>query len=192
MDKRFEQQLQFIFEIDKVKSIIRKTKIFDGSKRENDAEHSWHLAMMAMVLQEHSNAPVDVSRVIKMVLIHDLVEIDAGDYIVYTDNNEEKYQKELEGAKRIFGLLPDDMSNDMFNLWMEFEARETPDAKFAAALDRVEPIIQDYFNNSWQDHNITSDMVRNVCRDKINEGSETLWSYIELLLKECEDKKYFG
>lgn len=122
------------------------------------------------------------------------MEIDAGDYIVYTNSNDEKHQKELAGAKRVFGLLPDDMRDEMFKLWMEFEERQTPDAKFASALDRAEPIIQNYFNEgySWREHGISCDMVKKVNGYKIEEGSEALWSYIETLLQECEDKEYFG
>ncbi|MCK5129103.1 MAG: HD domain-containing protein [Clostridiales bacterium] len=194
MDTRFQQQMKFIYEIDKIKSIIRKTKLFDGSRHENDAEHSWHLAMIAMILSEYANEPVDVSKVIKMVLIHDIVEIDAGDTIVYDINPEEKEQEEMACANRIYGMLPDDQKEELISIWQEFEARTTPEAKFAAAIDRAEPIIQNYFNQggTWKEHNIKENQVLDVNQKKIQEGSETFWKYIRSLLDECRDNEYYA
>ena len=141
MEERLKQQIDFIIEIDKVKSIIRKTKLFDGTRYENDAEHSWHICMMAIILQEYSNEKVDLSKVLKMLLIHDLVEIDAGDYLVYTDKNIEKNEKEQKAAERIFSILPDEQKDELIFLWKEFELKETTEAKFAFALDRLEPVM---------------------------------------------------
>jgi len=119
MIENLKKQIEFIIEIDKVKSIFRKTKLFDKSRHENDAEHSWHLAVMAITLSEYSNEAIDIAKVIKMVLIHDIVEIDAGDYIVYTDQTLEKAQKEIEAANRIFGILPEKQKNEFIELWKD-------------------------------------------------------------------------
>src|SRR5690554_1206343 len=112
MNDNFKKQIEFILEIDKVKEIFRHTKLFNGSRNENDAEHSWHLALMALILSDYANKPIDLAKVVKMVLIHDLVEIDAGDYIIYTDKKAEKEEKEKEAAERIFGLLPDEQKEE--------------------------------------------------------------------------------
>ena len=193
MDNRFIQQMQFIYEIDKVKSILRKTKILDSSKYENDAEHSWHLAMMTLVLGEYANIEIDQLKVIKMVLMHDIVEIDGGDTIVYDIVASEKEVEEKACAKRIYGMLPQDMRDEFYDLWCEFEARQTPEAKFAAAIDRAEPILQNYFTNghSWVEHGIKKSQVLAVNGYKIKEGSEMFWQFIQGILEECEIEGYF-
>jgi putative hydrolase of HD superfamily len=191
MNDRFVKQIRFIYEIDKVKSIFRKTRLFDDSRYENDAEHSWHLAMMALALSEHAGAPVDIFRVIKMVLMHDLVEIDSGDFIVYDKAAAaEKEAREKECAERVYGLLPGDMKEEFTELWREFEERETPEAKFAAALDRAEPTIQNYYTNghSWVTHDVSYEQVVEVNRQKISEGCPALWEYVSSLLDECIEK----
>ncbi len=193
MNKRFLQQMQFIYEIDKIKSIFRKTRLFDDSRYENDAEHSWHLAMMALALNEQSGEKVDVFRVIKMVLIHDIVEIDGGDFIVYDQTAAaEKEAREMECAERIYGMLPQDMKEDFISLWQEFEERKTPEAKFAAAIDRAEPTIQNYYTegHSWVTHDISYEQVVNVNKAKIKEGCPPLWDYVESLLDECVENGY--
>ena len=193
MNERFLQQIKFIYEIDKIKSIFRKTRLLDNSRYENDAEHSWHLAMMALALQEHANAPVDILRVIKMVLIHDIVEIDGGDFIVYdTTAASEKAEREMECAERIYGMLPPDMKDEFITIWQEFEARETPEAKFANALDRAEPTLQNYLTqgHSWVTHDITYERVVGVNGKKISEGCAPLWEYVDAALKECVENGY--
>jgi len=148
------KQLQFIREIDKVKYIQRKTKLFNSNRHENDAEHSWHLALMAMVLMEHANESVDLLKVIKMVLIHDIVEIDAGDTFIYdTQKNHSNTDEERQAANRIFGMLPTAQAEELIAIWEEFEAGETPEAKFARAMDRLEPLLQNTSNNggTWQE-----------------------------------------
>ena len=194
MDRRFDSQMQFIFEIDKIKSILRKTKIFDGSKYENDAEHSWHLAMMTLVLGEYANDEIDKLRVLKMVLMHDIVEIDGGDTIVYNIILEEKEKEETACADRIYGLLPQDMRDEFIALWREFEERKTPEAKFAAAIDRAEPILQNYFTDggSWVEHSIKKSQVLDINAIKIMEGSELFWKYIMSILDDCEQRGYFS
>lgn len=179
MNHRLKKQLEFIFEIDKIKSIIRKTRLFHKDKYENDAEHSWHICMMALVLQEYADEDIDILKVIKMMLIHDLVEIDTGDVIVYS-KTEKDVEAEKKAAERIFGILPNIQGDEYFNLWMEFENRKTKEAMFAAALDRMEPILQNIYRNGddWKRNNIPYEKVISV-NMKIKDGSRELWEYIK-------------
>jgi putative hydrolase of HD superfamily len=143
LDDRLGRQLAFVVEIDKVKQIVRRNTVADGSRSENDAEHQWHLAVMALLLAEHAAEPVDVGRVVAMVLVHDLVEIDAGDAFLYDEAaRDAAVAKEAVAANRIFGILPADQGRWVRALWEEFEAKETPEARFAASLDRMHPILQ--------------------------------------------------
>ncbi len=166
--KRFEQQIAFLKEIDKIKHVFRRTRLLDDSRYENDAEHAWHLAVMAITLAEHANTDrIDTSKVVMMVLIHDIVEIDAGDTLIYDKAlRAEKKEKESRAAVRIFGLLPEDQRDTFKSLWEEFEARETPEAKFAAALDRLEPIIQNASTrgHAWRKHGISRSQAHAVNR----------------------------
>ena len=193
MDKRFDGQIQFLYEIDKLKTILRKTKLFDGSKYENDAEHSWHLAMMTLVLSEYANEEIDKLKVIKMVLMHDIVEIDGGDTIIYDIIPEEKEKEEIECANRIYGTLPSDMKDEFYHIWREFEERKTPEAKFAAAIDRAQPILQNYMTNggSWVAHGIKKSQVIKINAQKIKDGSERFWNYVSSILDESEKRGYF-
>src|SRR6187402_3378660 len=137
------KQVSFIKEIDKLKYIQRKTKLFNSDRNENDAEHSWHLAMMTIVLAEHADEPIDVLKVLKMVLIHDIVEIDAGDTFIYdTQKDHTNSEEELIAAKRIFGLLPKEQAEEFIEIWQEFEDGITDEAKFAKSMDRFEPLPQ--------------------------------------------------
>ena len=192
MNNRFEKQINFLVEIDKVKKIFRHTRLFDNSRFENDAEHSWHLAVMAVILFEYANKAIDVSKVIKMVLIHDIVEIEAGDYILYTEQEEEKGKKELKAAQKIFALLPGDQQKELISLWKEFEEKETPEARFAASLDRLEPLMQNYFTEgyAWKKHDITKEQIYEANQHIIN-GSEILWNYARKLLEKAEEKDFF-
>jgi len=190
MNNRFKQQLAFIREIDKIKDIIRKTPRFDLKTYENDAEHSWHICMMALVLIEYSNRKdLNMLKVLKMLLVHDLCEIHAGDYIFYTEKQAEKEQKEREGAEKIFGLLPEDQAKEFYSLWEEFEARITPESKFARVVDRLEPIMQNYYNDGkdWVKHKITSEMIleKNVI---IKDGSEELWAFVQSMVEEIVER----
>jgi putative hydrolases of HD superfamily len=190
---RLQQQIRFIKEIDKIKHIFRKTRLFDNSRFENDAEHSWHLAVMAILLSEYSNEQVDLAKVIKMVLIHDIVEIDAGDTFLYDDiGNASKARKERESAERIFGLLPSDQKEELINIWQEFESRETPESKFAAAIDRLEPLLQNYFTEgyTWKKHGIHKEQVINKNKPVIINGSSTLWEFVENLIEESTSKGF--
>ena len=183
---RLLMQMDFIKEIDKLKYIQRKTKLFNSERHENDAEHSWHLAMMVMVLSEYANAPVDMLKVLKMVLLHDIVEIDAGDTFLYdTTKNHSNTDEELIAAARIFGLLPDDMKNDFMAIWIEFENGETNEAKFAKAIDRLEPTLQNISNRggTWIEYNVPFETVYAKI-DKIKDGSAFLWDHVDELIQE--------
>lgn len=190
--QRLQQQIQFILEIDRLKQIMRQSYITGGSRKENSSEHSWHLAVMALVLAEHARGPLDVFRVVKMTLVHDLVEIDAGDTFIYdTQANTDKSDREIRAADRIFGLLPDDQQQEFRALWEEFEARITPEAKFAAALDRLMPLMHNYHSNgkTWKEHNVRKHKVfeRN---QHIQHGSEELWDFARSLIEDAVAKGY--
>ncbi|MCA9963811.1 MAG: HD domain-containing protein [Anaerolineales bacterium] len=192
---RLTQQIQFILEIDKLKTILRQTRITTNERYENSAEHSWHLAMLALVLHEYANEPIDLFRVLKMVLVHDIVEIDAGDTFFFdTSGNGTKAAREQKAASRLFGLLPADQQTELRGLWEEFEARETADAKFAAAVDRVAPTLLNYVNreeSSWHKHNLTFDTV--VSRvEYMREGSETLWEIAKMTLEQAVADGYLA
>lgn len=177
---RLEQQIQFLIEIDKLKEVFRQTVLINSRRAENDAEHSWHLCLAVLVLAEHANVPqMDVLRVLKMLLIHDLVEIDAGDTFAYdTARLADQHEREARAADRLFGLLPDDQAKEFRALWDEFEARETPEAKFAAACDRFQPMLLNCQTQgaAWQRHGVTSDRVlaRNC---HIADGAASVWAY---------------
>lgn len=184
------KQVSFIKEIDKLKYIQRKTKLFNSDRNENDAEHSWHLAMMTIVLAEHSDKPIDVLKVLKMVLIHDIVEIDAGDIFLYdTTQNHTNTDEELRAAKRIFGLLPTEQAEELIAIWKEFEDGITDEAKFAKSMDRFEPLLQNTSNNggTWAEYNVPYQKVYDK-KKAIKEGSTTIWGYAENLIKESVDK----
>lgn len=184
------KQIAFIKEIDKLKYIQRKTKLFNSERHENDAEHSWHLAMMTIVLAEHSDKPIDVLKVLKMVLIHDIVEIDAGDTFIYdSTKNHINTDEELIAAKRIFGLLPREQSEEFIAIWEEFEAGITDEAKFAKSMDRFEPLLQNTSNNggTWREFNVPYHIVYDK-KKAIKNGSTTIWNYAEHLLNESVDK----
>jgi putative hydrolase of HD superfamily len=188
------QQINFIKEIDKLKYIQRKTKLFNSDRNENDAEHSWHLAMMALVLAEHSNKSIDILKVIKMVLIHDIVEIDAGDTFLYdTTKNHTNTEQELIAAQRIFGLLPETQANELISVWQEFEDGITDEAKFAKSMDRLEPLLQNTSNEggTWKEFNVPYQKVYEK-KKAINDGSATIWAYAEGLINESVEKGFLN
>lgn len=188
--ERLLQQIAFIKEIDKLKYILRKTKLFNSNRHENDAEHSWHLAMMTIILAEHANNPIDVLKVVKMLLIHDIVEIDAGDTFIYdTTKNHSNTEEELIAAKRIFGLLPAEQANELIALWQEFEEGLTEEAKFAKAMDRLEPLLQNTSNNggTWAEFDVPYEKVYAKKKD-IAKGSAFIWNYAEQLINESVAK----
>jgi len=190
---RLSQQISFLMEADKLKQIYRQSLLSDGSREENDAEHSWHLALMVVLLNEYANEPgLDILKTVKMVLIHDIVEIDAGDTFIYdTVHNTSKSKREKKAAARIFGILPPDQELEFRQLWEEFEARETPEAKFAAVFDRLQPLLLNYrtAGHTWKKYGITSSRVINK-NEHVSEGSAQLWEYIKDLLERCIEKGY--
>ena len=189
---RLERQIGFLLELDKAKSVFRQSYVSDGSRKENDAEHMWHLALCVLVLAEHAAEPIDVMRVLGMVLVHDIVEIDAGDTYIY-DDVARATQAEREGraADRLYGLLPEDQGRQLRALWEEFEARETPESRFAAAVDRLQPVLLNVATRgrAWQDHGMTADRVRAV-NSKIELGSPALWEYVRDLLDDAVTRGY--
>jgi putative hydrolase of HD superfamily len=191
-EDRFQQQIRFILEIDKLKTILRRTYLIYENRAENTAEHSWHLAIMAILLSEHANEPVDVARVIKMVLVHDIVEIDAGDTYFYDPlAAADKSEREHAAADRLFGILPPDQSSELRALWEEFEAGTTPDARFALALDRFMPQLHNYHTHgrSWAEHGITAERVLQK-NERMSEGSSKLWECARALLDDAVVKGY--
>ena len=182
---RLEQQIQFLVEIDKVKNIFRQTYLADGNRKENDAEHSWHIALMAFLLKEHVEEPVDVMKVIIMVLIHDLVEIDAGDtYAYYAAGATDKREREEKAADRIFGLLPKDQGIYFRELWEEFEAYETADAKYAHLLDNFQPVLLNDASGgkSWAEHGVKKSQIykRN---EKVEATSKSVWEMMQKIVQ---------
>ncbi|GHE43522.1 phosphohydrolase [Streptosporangium violaceochromogenes] len=176
---RLRAQLTFAVEIDKLRRVVRRNTLLDGSRRENDAEHSWYVGMLAMILAEHAPPGTDLDRVIAMLLVHDIVEIDAGDTFIYDDGAvEAQLGIEREAADRIFGLLPGDQAERLRALWDEFEERKTPEAKFAKALDRIAPIMANHHNEggTWSLFKVTAEQVLEKVKI-IEEGSPTLGSY---------------
>ncbi|OUW16340.1 MAG: phosphohydrolase [Opitutales bacterium TMED158] len=185
--ERLRQQLQFIAEADKLKNIFRRSYISDGSRRENDAEHSWHLCLMALLLSEHANeANVDILKVLKMVIIHDIVEIDAGDTYIYDEAAKAlQAARERQAAQRLFGMLPDTQEAEFHRLWNEFESEKSPEARFAKAIDRLHPMMLNYLakGKTWNENGVNETQVRAVNR-QIAEGSDALWEYADTLIRE--------
>ena len=184
--ERLDRQLGFAIEIDKLKQVLRQTAILGGERRENSAEHSWHLGVMALTLAEYAGDAVDIARVVRMLLVHDLVEIDAGDTFCYdAQANLSKAAREQVAAARIFGLLPADQGRELHALWEEFEAGETAEARFANALDRLQPLLHNYHNQggTWLAHGITRDAVLRRMAP-IQEGAPVLWPYVLTIVEE--------
>ena len=180
-NERLQKQIAFIKEIDKVKNIFRQTYLADGTRKENDAEHSWHIALMVVLLKEYVSEDVDVAKVMTMVLIHDLVEIDAGDTYAYdSEGAKSKREREVKAADRIFGILPADQGMYFREFWEEFEAYETPDAKYAHLLDNFQPLLLNDASGgrSWNEHGVHKSQIykRN---EKVQETSQEIWNTIQ-------------
>ena len=179
---RLAAQLAFLIEADKLKSVLRGTTLCDGSRRENSGEHSWHIALYAMILAEHANRPVNTDRVIKMLLIHDLVEIDAGDNPIHGDHDPAEMEAiEQAAADRIFGLLPPDQATQYRALWDEFEAAETDDAIFAKSVDRVQPVISNLESGggTWPEYKVTAAQLQSRVGVKVQRGAPAIWDALK-------------
>lgn len=184
--EKIEKVLNFIVEIEKLKNVLRKTKPVGLERFENSAEHSWHVCVSALMLQSFANEPVDIDRVIKMLLIHDLGEVDVGDTIIYASETEELKAEEAAGVKRILSILPGGMGDDYLELWHEFEAGETADSRFAKAIDRVPPLLHNLHGqgHSWRKHGVSKERVFSL-NQRIEQGSEDLWAVIRRKLEEA-------
>lgn len=190
-DERLSRQIAFLREIDQLKNVLRRTLLMDGSRLENTAEHSWHVAMLALTLHEYAPEPKpDLSRVIRLLLVHDLVEIDAGDTFAYdAAGYEDKEAREQAAAERIFGLLPDDQAAEVMALWREFEAMETTEAAFAAAMDRLQPLLHNYYTegHSWRKNGILrSQVLKRI--EPIRRAAPSLAAFVDELLQRAVDR----
>lgn len=190
IDERLQKQMDFIMEVDKLKNVYRQSYVSDGSRHEEDADHSWHLAIMCLLLSEYANEDIDVLRTMSMVLIHDIIEIDAGDTYAYDDTgNATKREREEKAADRIFNILPKDQAEYLRELWEEFEEGKTKEAKFAITLDKVQPLMLNDATNgrAWQEHGVrlSQIMKRN---EATPEGSEALWEYSKMLIDRNVEK----
>ena len=188
--ERIDKQFEFIREIDKEKEITRHTFLADASRRENDAEHAWHMAIMTILLSEYSNEEIDLLKTITMLLIHDIVEIDAGDTYAYDEKGKENQaEREEKAAKRIFNMLPEDQAEKMIALWHEFEAQRTPEAKFARCMDNIQPMMLNDASNglAWEENGVKISQIlkRN---ERTAEGSKGLWDYMKHILQKNMDE----
>ena len=194
MTDRLAAQFAFLNEADRLKSVLRATTLVDGSRPENSGEHSWHLALYALVLADQSAPGVSIDRVIRMLLIHDLVEIDVGDVPIHSANgqahgSDQTLAAEAAAADRIFGMLPRDLGDDLKALWQEFEAAQTPDAVFAKALDRVQPVMANLMSGggTWKTYDVTAAQLQDRVGVKIARGAPALWDWVR-----GKTKAYFG
>ena len=180
-NEKIHNQIKFAITIDEMKNIFRRNLLADGSRRENDAEHSWHLAMLAMILEEYSAEKVDIERVLKIALIHDLIEVYAGDTFAYdAKGNEDKHEREIQAAEKLFGMLDPVQGSEIRGLWDEFEAMETAESKYANAIDRIQPLILNYLTDghTWKMGDVTSDKIYKRM-DIIRTATPDLWHIVE-------------
>ena len=194
MTTRLDQQFAFLMEADKLKSVLRATPLADGSRPENSGEHSWHLTLYALVLADQAGPGVDISRVIKMLILHDLVEIDVGDVPIHSNGglahgSTETAAAEAKAADRIFGLLPNDLRDELRAIWAEFEGNETPDAVFAKSIDRVQPVLHNIAagGGSWTEYNVTATQLESRVGTKVARGAPGLWPYVR-----TKTRAFFG
>ena len=187
--ERLARQLEFILEIDRLKDVLRRSLLLKSKRRENSAEHSWHLAMLALVMAEHANEAVDLLHTLKLLLIHDIVEIDAGDTYAYDDDSHEgKIERERAAAVRIFGLLPPDQAAEMTALWEEYEAQQTPEARFALALDRLMPFFHNYHTGgiTWRENRVTRAQVEDRMTP-VGRGSQALGEVVAAIVEQATE-----
>jgi putative hydrolase of HD superfamily len=192
---RFKKQIKFILEADKLKHVMRQTILLNRSRRENSAEHSWHIALLVLVLSEYAkDADVDFFQVMKILLVHDLIEIDAGDTYCYDEEGKQDQTiREKKAADRIFNILPSDQAGIFRELWNEFEDRKTPESRFANALDRLQPLLNNYFTRgrTWQENDIKSAQVKSRMKP-VDDGAPLLWDYVESLIDDAVKKGFLS
>lgn len=190
ISERLKKDIEFIVELDRMKSILRQTSLIGEDRREDDAQHSWHISVMAMVLSEYANENVDLCKVIKMLLTHDLVELHAGDTFCYDKvGNEDKRERELAAAEKIYGMLDEDKGRELRALWDEFEEMKTPEALFAASMDRLQPMLSNYYNNggTWKKFDVAqSDIYKRI--SPVESSSDELWGFVEYMLEDAFDR----
>jgi len=189
---RLEKQIAFIVKIDELKQILRRTLLMDASRRENDAEHSWHFAVMAMLLEEYSAKPINITHVLEMALVHDIVEVLAGDTYAYdAAGYEDKLKREQEAADKLFGMLPEDQGAWIRSLWEEFDAEETDDALYATAMDRLQPLLHNYYTKglTWKEGHVTSDKVYKRMQP-ISKAAPELGKFADFIIKDSVEKGY--
>ncbi len=190
INSRLLKDIKFIVELDKMKSIFRQTSIIGEERREDDAQHSWHISVMAMVLGEYSNEKIDICKVIKMLLTHDLVEIFAGDTFCYDKvGNEDKKERELKAAEKVFGMLEEDKAKELRSLWDEFEEMKTPESLFAASMDRLQPMLNNYNNNggTWRKFNVPKeDIYKRI--SPVKDSSDQLWKFVQHMIEDAAEK----
>ncbi|HHV39220.1 MAG TPA: HD domain-containing protein [Tepidimicrobium sp.] len=192
IDKKLEKDIEFIVELDKMKSILRQTRLIDRSRRENDAEHSWHISVMALLLSEYADEDVDVCKVIKMLLIHDVVEIYAGDTFCYdVEASKDKKERELKAADKIFGILEEKKGRELRALWEEFEEKKTKEALFAASMDRLQPFLNNYYSDggTWKRFNVSKSAIYERIAPLKNSSKE-LWKFARNMIEDSFDKGY--
>ncbi len=188
-----DQVLEFMIEVEKLKGVLRKSQPVGLDRYENSAEHSWHVCLGALMLYPYANEPVDINRVIRMLLIHDLGEIDAGDVIIYSSETVKQKGDEEAGVERLLKMLPETSNDDYLSLWKEFEAGETADSKFAKAVDRIPALLQNIHHDGkgWKENNITKEMVFGLNSQRISAGGQPIWSAMEKKLKKAVEDGLF-
>ncbi|MBN2450515.1 MAG: HD domain-containing protein, partial [Lentisphaeria bacterium] len=192
---RLDRQLRFLLEIDRLKGVLRRSYVDGGRRRENAAEHSWHVAVMAFLLGEYADSPLDLGRVVRMLLVHDVVEVDAGDTYLYDDRSQAtKAAREQRAAERLFGLLPEDLAADVRALWEEYECGVTSEARFARSMDRLLPLLHNVLTGgrSWREHGVCRSRVEAFLRPGIEPGSGRLWEYARILVDEAARQGHFA
>lgn len=194
IDEKLKKQIEFMLELDKMKNLYRQTYVLHEDRKENDAEHSWHIAMMAFLLAEYAQPDTDIFKVMKMLIVHDVVEIDAGDTYCYDyEGYKSKAEREEKASQRIFGILPEVQKTEFYSLWREFEDGLTPEAKFAGLLDRLQPIILNYSKNgiSWQEHTVKAEQVKDRTK-QFADVSPELYELIDKIINDSAQKGYLG
>lgn len=194
IDEKLKKQIEFMLELDKMKNLYRQTYVLHEDRKENDAEHSWHIAMMAFLLAEYAQPDTDIFKVMKMLIVHDVVEIDAGDTYCYDyEGYKSKAEREEKASQRIFGILPEVQKTEFYSLWREFEDGLTPEAKFAGLLDRLQPIILNYSKNgiSWQEHTVKAEQVKDRTK-QFADVSPELYELIDKIISDSAQKGYLG